>query len=210
MQIFHNAFTWIKTHPLYIVLGLGLIFIVYMATRGSGSSDSGTTYAMPGQSDAAIAAGTQLQLAQVGANAQNYTTQAQLAAVNTQTAAALTAKTLDAANDHYQIEQSANVQTLGIEASKDVQLAGFQTQQAIQVANLATQAEIASLSADVTKTNYEEQTKQLSAVITGNVLVAQSHDNATVAITQSNNSVQKQKSNNGLLGGIIGGILSIF
>jgi len=96
--------------------------------------------------------------------AQANQTSAQLSAVQIGAQRDVSIASLSADVAHYQTEQAANVQTVGINAQKDVQLAGFQSQQVIALAQAAASVEGQRIAADITKTGYTEQTKQIGII----------------------------------------------
>lgn len=79
-ETFSKGFDWIKKHPaIAIVAGGGLILLLFYIGSGSSSGSSSTA---PGQVDpnAALAAQTQIQLAEIAAGIQSGNTQASLTA----------------------------------------------------------------------------------------------------------------------------------
>jgi hypothetical protein len=91
--MFKKFWNYTKKHPLLV--GLMVIFgviLVWMLTRGGSKSDSTSVY-MPGQDPAALAAATQMGLAQNAQNAQMSMAQLQASVTNHQTDAQLSALT---------------------------------------------------------------------------------------------------------------------
>lgn len=203
-----KAWIWIKEHPIAVVGVIGVLVIAYMLF---GSGSGGTVVAgSSGPSDAQVAADAQLQMAQLGASVQTSGLNASLAATQSNNATQVQIADLSAQVAHYQTEQAANVQEIGIAATKDVNLAGIQSQQVIALANAATEAQIVSLNDFTTQVGYKENTKQLQAVETANVQLAQTYVAGQVQTAKINADVQKHSSDNGLFGGIVGAIASIF
>ncbi|HEY6019399.1 MAG TPA: hypothetical protein VIY48_05670 [Candidatus Paceibacterota bacterium] len=202
-----KAWIWIKEHPIAIVGVIGVLVIAYMLFGSSGGG--GTATSSSGPTDTQVAADAQLQMAQINAGVQSTGISAALAATQSNNAAQVQIAGLSAQVAHYQTEQAANVQEVGISAQKDVSLAGIQSQQVIALANAATEAQIVSLNDYTTQVGYKENTKQLQAVETANVQLAQTYVAGQVQTAKINADVQKHSSNNGLFGGIVGAIASI-
>lgn len=176
--MFHRTWEWIKTHPLMLAGIFGGFVILYLIYKvaGGGSSDGTTVnYSQAGPSDATVQAGAAVSIAQLQGQAAATQTQAQLAAEQNSNATAVSIATLQAQVANYQVEQQANVQSLGITEQAAIQQAGITSQQAITLGGYATQAQIASVNADVQKTKinaieniydapYQLQEAQLTAL----------------------------------------------
>jgi hypothetical protein len=188
-----------------IIGALVLLYVLYNSASGTAVQVA----APSGPSDAEVNAATQVQLGQLQANTANNQLGAQLTAQQNNNATAVTLAGLDAQTAHYQVEQSANVQSLGITAQENIQLAGFQTQQQIAIANDATQAQIAMISGEVTKTGYQESTKQLQSVENANVAVTQSNNQTQLGIVQAVQKTQQKSSDNGFFGSLLGTVGSV-
>lgn len=165
-----EAWEWIKSHPVYVIGGIGALVVVYLllSSRGSTAAQQQVVTGPQQPSDAAVQSAAAVQTAQLQLSAQNNQLQAQLAATQSNNATAVTIAGLQGRVAQYQTEQAANVQEAGISAQKDVSLAGVQSQQAIasyaaqtqqhqddlaaqvQIANAATYAQIASLQTQAT------------------------------------------------------------
>lgn len=189
-----NAWEWIKTHPVYVIGGVGALLVVYfiLSSRG-GTSGQTVVTGSAAPTDAEVQGATAVNLAQLQLAGQGQQLQAQLSATNVQAQTAVTIAGYQADVQKYQTEQAANVQELGITAQRDVQIAGLTTQQTIaqysadvqtHQADVAAQVDIAkslalsnifASQADVQKTQIETQgnlamapyvlaTKQLEAI----------------------------------------------
>lgn len=204
-----KAWHWIKEHPVVVVGIVGAIVVLYFLV-GSGGSSGGTVVAQSGPTDAEVQAGAALNMAQISASVQQAGFSAQLAATQSNNNTQVQIAGLSAQVANYQTEQAANVQEAGISAQKEVSLAGIQSQQVISLANAATEAQIVSLNNQTTQVGYQEQTKQLQAVEGANVQIAQAYTTAQVQTAKINANAAKHASDNGLFGGIVGAIASIF
>lgn len=162
-----KLFHWIKEHPLILALIAGVI-VLFIILRGS-SNGSAVQAANAGPSDTAIAANTQLQLAQIASSTQEYQTNAQLAASQNDTAASLALAQIQANTQQYITAQNASVNLSGIQAQENVQMAGIQGQ-----------TQLAQISAH---TNEQQ--------IAANVAIAQSQSATYQAITNAQAETQQ-------------------
>jgi hypothetical protein len=218
--VFHKTLEWAKNHPIIIAFIVGGVVLVLLLSGGSSNADSGGAVVAGGPSDAQVAAGTQLSLAQMGYAAQANQTNAQLGAVQIGAQRDVQIASLSADVAHYQTEQAANVQTIGISAQRDVALAGYQTQEVIALGQAAAAVEGQRIAADITKTGYAAQTQQLQIFTGGQIAINQQNANATVALAQVDQKraevdrfydYKSGKSSGGGIAGLVGGILgSIF
>jgi hypothetical protein len=202
-----KAWAWIKAHPLPIVLGLGALVLLWLVIRGSGGS-SGTVVASG--SAAPDPGATQLALAQVAAGSQADQTSAQLSLGHEQIAAGLAEAMQGFASKDYEAMLAGSVATSGIQAQENVQLAGINSQ--VQLADIAATTNRAQIGANVdmaalTAHTYESMAASQSQTSLG---LAQIGSDERVAIAQGAQKTAQKKSSNNLIGGIIGGVLSIF
>lgn len=202
-----HTLDYMKKHPWTIVAFVGVLIVLYLF-MGSSSSSGQTAVANSGGPDpnAALAAGTQVQLAQLQYGAQSQGIAAQLSASENQTAAAVTVAGLNASVQQYGIQQSAAVQAATLSTQevvagfqKDVAIHNIDASVAINAVQSATYSQLAALQASTTQASYQAQTAQLEAFV-----------NKDVQIAQINAKTQQKKSSNNLIGSIIGGALAIF
>lgn len=204
-----NAFEYVKKHPWTIAGVIGALIVLYLLFSSS-SGGSSAAAGPSGPSDAAIASGTQLQLAGMQLTAQSNQTNAQLAAAENTNAAQVTIAGLNATTAQYQTGKQADVAALNIEAQASTQqivgayqlqlgLAQQATATQINAQNTAAYTHLADTQAATTIASYNAQTAQTEAYV-----------NKDVQIAQINAKTAQKKSSNSLIGGIIGGALSIF
>jgi len=158
-----EAWEWVKTHPVYIVGGVGAIILFYVLySNMSGTSDQTIVAGSAPPTDAEVQSAAAVQIAQLQAGAATNQLGAQLQAVQSNNATGIAIAQLQATSSNYQVEQAANVQELGITTQGQVQLAGITAQTTIaqyqatvqqhaddlaasvQIANAATYAAIAA------------------------------------------------------------------
>lgn len=135
---------WVKAHPkstMVLVIGGGLVFILLSGWFSGGSSTTVVGASSSGPTDAEVAAGAQIQMAQIAAGASNAQSAAELEAA----------------------KLAAQLEMANIAAGKEVSLASLGVQQNLGIANLnassamftiqnQTQKDIAALSATVANT----------------------------------------------------------
>lgn len=225
--MFKDGINWVKKHPLSLVLIIGVGFLLLMLLSGGSSSSSAAATGQP-DPNAVLQASTQLQLAQISADQNTNTVNAQLNAQDNATAASVALGQINANATNYQADLASKVALAQTQASEDVSMAGLEGQ--VQLAEIAAstnqaqikattdQAQIASgtyealaheqttqvvssyqTQADIAKTNAEQ-----------NVSLAQINGQTTQAVASAAAGAQKKQSDNGLLGGIIGGLFSLF
>lgn len=181
MEIFHNAWDWIKKHPLIVVAVIGILFILYLVSTVSSGGTTTVTDSQP--SDAAVQAGAAVQIAQLQAQSGSDQLNAALSAQQSNNAASITYAGIQAQVANYQTEQSANVQTIGIQAQENVSTQGIQSQQAIALANDATQVQLQQITASTQQSQiagivsiynapYNLQEAQLTALGPGGLSTA--------------------------------------
>lgn len=201
-----KAWAWVKAHPLPIVLGLGALVLLWLVIRGSGGG--GQTVVAGGS--APDPGATQLALAQVAASSQADQTSAQLQLGHEQIAANLASAMQGFSSKDYESMLAASVATSGIQAQENVQLAGISSQ--VQLADIAATTNRAQIGANVdmatlTAHTYESMAESQSRTSLG---LAQIGADERVTIAQGAQKTAQKKSSNNLIGGIIGGVLSIF
>jgi len=193
-----------KARPL-LIGGAVLIggVILFMMLRGGSGSSGGTQTVSSGPSEAFQAAqmqsNTQLALGQMQANLQATQLATELQGFMYGKDADVTVAMLQADVAKSTIASQTAIQLSGIDAQKSIALAGEQTSQygiaaqaAVQMAGFDTQATIAQSQYAFLDSQQKSQ---------ANVELARINQSASVA---------KKQSNNNLIGGIIGGALSLF
>ena len=195
----------IKSHPKLAVAGVvGFLVLVYIINHSSSNTSASSGGSVDGSS---VAAATAIQQAQMQANAQANQVNAAVSANATNTAAQLELGKLQIANSGAHDVLAAQVATSQINATQQVQ------------------SLLGALSADVAKTNSNNQTaiavtQSNNTVamqqILANALVTQSTNQANVAIagydanaaaytTASSNALQASISHDEHSGGLFGG-----
>jgi hypothetical protein len=202
-----KAWAWIKAHPLPLVLGLGALVLLWLVIRGSGGGGGQTVVAGGSAPDPGA---TQVQLAQIAAGSQADQTSAQLSLGHEQIAAGLAEAMQGFQSKDYEAMLAGSVATSGIQAQENVQLAGIQSQ--VQLADIAATTNRAQIGANVdmatlTAHTYESMAASQSQTSLG---LAQIGADERVTIAQGAQKTAQKKSSNDLIGGIIGGVLSIF
>jgi hypothetical protein len=199
-----KAWAWVKAHPLPIVLGIGALVLLWLVLRGSGGG--GQTVVQ----GSAPATDNTLALAQIAASSQSDQTQAQLQLGHEQVAAGLAEAMQGFQSKDYESMLAASVTTSGIQAQENVQMAGIQSQ--VQLADIAATTNQAQIAANVDMAKITSATYENMAATTAgtSVQLAQISANKDIAINSAQQKTAQKKSSNSLLGGIVGGVLSIF
>jgi hypothetical protein len=183
---------WIKSHKIYVIGGIVALIIFIFILRSAGGS--GGTAATGSSSD--VAAATALQQAQLAAGAQGQQVAAAQAVQTQQTAAQLELGKLQIAQAGAHDTLAAQVATSSINA----------TQQ--------TQSLLASLSADIAKTNSNNDVAKTQIASTTSVqmqqilataLTHQSDNQATIAQAGYSAQLAAQQSHDAHSGGLFGG-----
>lgn len=199
-----------KGKPIYWIIGAIVLFVIFYllasgGSKSSGSSSGGVTTVNTGPSDAQVAAGAQVQMAQLQAQAAVNAASANLAAEQTQANAAVAVATLQAQNDalattiggdvaKYTANLDATVQQSAITA----QMQAIQTQAEYSFATAKTAAEtniaIQQINANVFANQLEANNEALriqSKNLVDQTLIAQipslkkkNRDDVLLALTQ--------------------------
>lgn len=259
----------------WVLIGGGAI-ILFALLMGGKSSGSTSAAGATGPTDAQVSAQTQLALAQIQANAQTNSDNAQLAIATQQGQIDLQKTAMEADLSKYALDQQAAIQSLQSNTSRDIQLAAiassdrqatasinaqeqmtkWQLDQATQntqiisdfqlayaeaanstnenlaamqanlvnnqlianrdvtLAGLSTQENLAAINAnlqrDVTYSNNQTQQAVYQSMIAGQVEQTRISATNETERARIQAGVENKKSSNGLIGGIIGGVLSIF
>ncbi len=200
------VFAWIKEHPYETagaVFAVGVVAIVVLnsgksaGSQGSAASDSGSLEAQELQAEEAASAqqaqeqstsqAAQLQLdeAQLSAGVANNQIAGQVTVSNNQTGASVT---INSQNDATSVDNT-NTITLGHVAETGI------------TANAQLQTALGADTANIQIAQANDAVEGLISQYSNQALEAEASDLASVSKTQSNN---------GLLGGIVGAISSIF
>lgn len=158
-----NAWAWVKEHPLMIAAIVGAIVLVVFFAR-SGSSAPVTAVVPSGPSDAQVAAGNQLQMAQLEAQARVFGIQAGLEQAREELGTRVAISQIEANTARYQTEVQGDIQQSGIAAQTLVATRGLQTQEFLgeqvtqqNLHNVAAQVNMAAITADTYRSLAEYQ-----------------------------------------------------
>ena len=223
--MFKKTWVWIKTHPLYIVLGVGGLILLWLMLRGGGGGGGGGTVI---QAQGSAGPSEALQAAQISAGIQSQNIEAQKELGHEQIAASLYASELGYQSKDYETMVNASVATSGIQAQENIQMAGIASQvQLADITNETTREQIhanvdmSAIAADTYKMlagyqaseviqSYQTQEHITAINAAQNTQLAQISADQATTIAKTQAGVAKKKSSNSLLGGIVGGVLSIF
>lgn len=187
-----------RRHPIATwVFGIGaalvLIWALFGRATASASSEGQYVVSTPGPSpDAALAASTQLESARIAAQADAKRSDNEL---QYQAAALAVQSTLgqqQLLNDDRESERQYNANVYNIA-----------TGERISIATIQSQTDQAGMVAAIERARIAEEGATQRAQIGANLATTQALTNSQVAIAQTQASVAKKQSNNGLLGGIL-------
>jgi hypothetical protein len=170
-----KAWEWIKSHPVYVIGGLGVLVLFYVLYSAGSSTSTGAATSATGPTDAEVNAAAAVQTAQIQSKEANDQLTAQLSAQQNNNATQLAIANVAASVQNNTTSAQSAVSLAGISAQQQVQTAGITSQQIIALANDATQAQLASTAADVQKTQigavvsianapYDAQTAEVQAL----------------------------------------------
>jgi hypothetical protein len=140
------AFEVIKKHPFMFGGGVVVLLLLFMMLRGGGGGGQAVASSAPGADPAVVAAGTQLQIAQMGASAHAADVTAAAQAQSSQTAAAVTIATLQAALQGHAIDVGAQTAALQAQLQTQASMQANTLSAGIQAAGIKAQTDMAALS----------------------------------------------------------------
>lgn len=227
----HKTWVWIKGHPLIVILGVGALILLYLVFSSSGGGGGGTVVQAQGGGGTdpnELQAQTAITLAGIQAQGQSQQISAQQDVANNQIAASLAAAQIGANSQDYVAALGAAVQTSGIQSAENVSLAGIRSQ--VQLADISADVSSKQIAANVdmaqlashtyealagyqneqVMASYQTQRDVTQINAWQNVQLAQISSDTALQTAKVQASTEKKKSSNSLLGGIVGGVLSIF
>lgn len=226
----NSIIKYVEDHPWTIAAGIGGIIILYLVFS-SGSSDSYAVQSVPVN---ASNTDQSLQIAQLQLHGQQQQLDAQLSATETQANRDVAIATLQQQLGVYQTSAGKDVSLAGIQSQSDIQLAGISAQHDVQLAGIQSQTQLADIAA---RTNVAQigaardlgiaqaATYAHMADVQAATTIASYQTTADIAKTQGTVQIKQgeyayltaqgyQKtaqhaSDNSLIGGVIGGVLSL-
>lgn len=173
------AFEFVKKHPFMVGGGVIVLLLLFMMMRGGGGGGQQQAAVAPGADPNVVAAGAQLQMAQMQSAGHAADVQAAAMAQHEQTAASLTIAQLQAALQGHAIDVGA--QTAALQAT-------LATQQAEQANTLSAQIQQAGINAQTAMASM----KEYESVHQMDTMAAMNAENQKTLIAAQNIASQTQ------------------